>query len=224
MSAPPRIGHADLHVHPSGDAVNVTTPGAVYAALRASGLHVAVLADHDRIDVAAALVARSRSEEISIELVVGEEITTREGHVLGIGLSALVPAGLSMAENRRRPCAGSARRGRSSAAATLPGGVAAPARRAGRGDPHSRPDALETMNPVAALGPRLAPTRRAARRALWVCHGRRSDAHVARAVGRGWTCFHGDSAGDLVAAVRRSETWAEGWRSPVRDVVRRARD
>ena len=51
----------------------------MYAALRSSGLQVAVLADHNRVDVAQALVARSRDEGIPIELVVGEEIATRAG-------------------------------------------------------------------------------------------------------------------------------------------------
>src|SRR5450759_1726774 len=94
----PPVGHADLHVHPSGNAVGAKTPMTVYAALRASDLQVAVLTDHNRVDVARELVARSRDEGIPIGLVVGEEITTREGHLLGVGLTALVPAGLSLAD------------------------------------------------------------------------------------------------------------------------------
>src|SRR5450759_4095278 len=99
----PPVGHADLHVHPSGNAVGAKTPMAVYAALRASDLQVAVLTDHNRVDVARELVARSRDEGIPIGLVVGEEITTREGHLLGVGLTALVAAGLSLADAAALP-------------------------------------------------------------------------------------------------------------------------
>src|SRR5665811_1656732 len=78
MHALPPIGHADLHVHPSGNAASAKTPMTVYAALLASDLQVAVLTDHNRVDVARELVARSRDEGVPIELVVGEEITTRD--------------------------------------------------------------------------------------------------------------------------------------------------
>ena len=225
MQVRPAIGRADLHVHPSGDAASARTPAAVYAALRASDLQVAVLADHDRIEVARALVARSRDEGTSIELVVGEEITTREGHLLGIGLTALVPRGMSLAE---AVAAVHAQGGIAVVAhPLLPPHLAASARRLvelADGDPRSRPDALETMNPVAAWVPgwRRRVERLAARCGCAVVGG--SDAHVARLIGRARTCFRGDTFAALMAAIRSCETWAEGRRSPIWDVVRRARD
>ena len=150
----PPIGHADLHVHPSGHSVGRVTGQTMYEALRSSGLQVAVLADHIRIDVAQALVARARDEGIRIELVVGEEITTRGGHLVGVGLASPVPAGLSLAE--------------AVAAVHEQGGIAiiahpllpAPLAASERllvaltgGDPRCRPDVLEAMNPVAAWLP-----------------------------------------------------------------------
>ena len=48
-------GRADLHIHPSGSRSDARTPMAIYAALRSSGLQVAVLTEHDRIDVAPGL-------------------------------------------------------------------------------------------------------------------------------------------------------------------------
>ncbi len=179
-----------------------------------------MLADHDRIDVAQALVARSREQGIAIELVVGEEITTREGHLLGIGVTALVPAGLSLAET----VAAVHVQGGIAVVAhpLLPPYLAASAHRLvelTEGDPHCRPDALETMNPVGAWVPgwRRRVDRLARRCGYAVVGG--SDAHAARSVGRGRTCFHGDTAADLLAAVLGCETWAEGRRSPIRDVV-----
>jgi predicted metal-dependent phosphoesterase TrpH len=195
---------------------------AVYAALRASDLQVAVLTDHNRVDVARELVARSRDERIPIELVVGEEITTRDGHLLGVGLTALVPAGLSLAD------AVAAVHGQGGIAVIahplLPGNMAASARllvELAEGDPRSRPDALEAMHPMAAWVPGWRRrVERLAQRCRYAIVGG-SDAHVARSVGRGRTGFHGDTEADLMAAIRGRETWAEGRPYPLRDIFRR---
>lgn len=194
---------------------------AVYAALRASGLQVAVLADHNRIGVARELVARSRDEGIAIELVVGEEIATRGGHVVGIGLSAVVPAGLSLAD---AVAAVHAQGGIAVAAhPLLPIPISASARALlalADGDPRRRPDALEAMHPTAAWVPgwRRRVERLAERGGYAVVGG--SDAHLARSVGRGRTGFHGGTLADLLAAVRARETFTEGRRHPLRDIFR----
>ena len=221
MNAPPAIGHADLHVHPSGNAASAKTPMTVYAALLASDLQVAVLTDHNRVDVARELVARSRDEGIPIELVVGEEITTRDGHLLGVGLTARVPAGLSLAD----AVAAVHDQGGIAVVAhpLLPTSMAASARllvKLADGDPRCRPDALEAMHPLAAWVPgwRRRVERLAKRCGYAVVGG--SDAHVARSVGRGRTSFHGDTEAELMAAIRGRETWTEGRPYPIRDIFR----
>src|ERR1019366_354521 len=154
MDGIPPLGSADLHVHPSGDAADARTPMAIYAALLASDLQIAVLADHDRVDVAQELVARSRDERIPIKLVVGEEITTCEGHLLGVGLTARVPAGLSLAET-----VGAVHEQGGIAVVAhplLPIYVAASADllvELAHGDRLCRPDGLEAMHPLAAWLP-----------------------------------------------------------------------
>src|SRR5664280_2640902 len=194
MHAHPPIGHADLHIHPSGDGRSAKTPTAVYAALLASDLQVAVLTDHNRVDVARELVARSRDDGIPIELVVGEEITTRDGHLLGVGLTARVPAGLSLAD----AVAAVHDQGGIAVVARplLPPSIAASARlliELAEGDPRQRPDALEAMHPMAAWMPgwRRRVERLAQRCGYAVVGG--SDAHVPRSVGFGQTCFHGET-------------------------------
>ena len=218
----PPVGHADLHVHPSGNAVSAKTPMAVYAALRASDLQVAVLTDHNRVDVARELVARSRDEGVPIELVVGEEITTRDGHLLGVGLTARVPAGLSLAD----AVAAVHDQGGIAVVAhpLLPTHMAASARllvELAVYDRRQRPDALEAMHPMAAWVPgwRRRVERLAQRCGYAVAGG--SDAHVPRSVGFGQTCFHGETEAALMAAICGRETWAEGRRYPIRDVFRR---
>ena len=195
---------------------------AVYAALRGSDLQVAVLTDHNRVDVAQELVARSRDEGIPIGLVVGEEITTRGGHLLGVGLTARVPAGLSLVD----AVAAVHDQGGIAVVAhpLLPTHMAASAHllvELAEGDLRYRPDALEAMHPVAAWVPGWRRrVERLARRCGYAVVGG-SDAHVARSVGRGRTCFQGDTEAALMAAIRGRETWAEGRRYPIGDIFRR---
>jgi len=218
---PPSTGRADVHIHPSGSWADARTPDAFYDALRVSGLQVAVLTEHDRIDVAEELVARSRNEGLPVELVVGEEITTRQGHLLGIGLSERVPAGRSLAT----AIALIHEQGGIAVAAhpLLPAYMAAPEQllvELAEGDPSSRPDALEAMHPTAAWLPgwRGSVERLATRCGYAVVGG--SDAHAARSVGRVWTSFPGATAADLVAAIRARETSADGRRHSLRDIFR----
>jgi predicted metal-dependent phosphoesterase TrpH len=221
VHAAPATRFADLHVHPAGNARDPGNPQEVYAALCASGLRVAVLADHDRIDVAAELVARSRGEGAPIELIIGEEVTTRQGHVVGIGLSSQVPPGMTLAATV------AAIHGQGGLAVVahplLPPGLAASAPdliALAEGDPIARPDALETMNPVAVWVPGWrSRVERLARRANYAMVGG-SDAHLARSIGRGRTGFRGDGSSGLITAIRLRETWAEGRRSALREVFR----
>jgi predicted metal-dependent phosphoesterase TrpH len=192
---------------------------AMYAALLASDLQVAVLADHDRVAVALELVARSRGEGAPIDLVVGEEITTREGHLVGVGLTTRVPAGLSL----REAVAAVHDQGAIAVVAhpLLPTRMAASAsllRALADGDPRARPDALEAMHPLAAWVPgwRRRVERLADRCGYAVVGG--SDAHVPGSIGRGRTGFHGATATDLAAAIRERSTWTEGRRYSFRDI------
>ncbi|MGH2463831.1 MAG: PHP domain-containing protein [Candidatus Limnocylindrales bacterium] len=221
MDNRPPLGRADLHIHPSGNWADAETTTAIYEALRTSGLQVAVLSEHDRIDVAKALVQRSNDEGISIELVVGEEVTTSQGHLLGIGLSERVPAG--------RPLGVTIALVHEQGAIVvvahplLPAYLAAPGRlliELAEGDPDRRPDALEGMHPTAAWFPgwRRRVERLAGRCGYAVVGG--SDAHTARSVGRVWTSFPGTNATDLYAAIQSRQTSTEGRRHALRDIFR----
>jgi predicted metal-dependent phosphoesterase TrpH len=154
MRQPTSVGSADLHVHPGGEAGSRGAPRAFYNALRASDLRVAVLTDHNRIDVAQELAVRSHEERIAIELIVGEEITTLHGHLLGAGLAALVSPDLSLAE----AVAAVHEQGGIAVVAhpMLPIPTSASARRLRQlsgGDARRRPDALEAMHPLGAWVP-----------------------------------------------------------------------
>jgi predicted metal-dependent phosphoesterase TrpH len=209
---------ADLHIHTSYSD-GAPAPAAVVARAVARGLTVIAITDHDCIDGAleAAAVDPSRCE-----VVVGEEVTTLDGHVLGLFLVEAVAPGMT-AE-------------RTVAAIHDQGGLAVPAHpylrlggAKGVGAPGIglRWDAVEVVNgsPGAWLANREA-RRRASSWAPAETGG--SDAHILDAVGTAVTLFPGRSATHLRAAIAAGTTVAErraaafvGLRTLARSVRRR---
>lgn len=90
----PRI---DLHTH------SVASPdGALtvhdYTTMLASGkLNYIAVTDHDRIDFATRLRA-----ELGPQIIVGQEVTTRDGEIIGLYLHRKIRAGLSARETAER--------------------------------------------------------------------------------------------------------------------------
>jgi predicted metal-dependent phosphoesterase TrpH len=87
-------GRADLHVHTAWSD-GAQTPAAV---VRAAAGRVDVLAITDHDEIRGAFEARAYAEqhpELGVEVVVGEEVSTLNGHVIGLWLERAVPRGLS---------------------------------------------------------------------------------------------------------------------------------
>ena len=204
-------GRADLHVHTlASDGVDGIEAILDFAVAHPD-LDVLGIADHERIDAAVAARALARARGLRIEIVVGEEVTTREGHLLAL-----------FVEERLRPFR--------SMRTTIgeiheQGGIAIPAhplfpyplcaqgwtlrRLLAAGDPRVRPDALEAFNPTT-FG-RLVHERVGA---FAAAHGLptvgNSDAHEAAAIGTGFTTFPGRTAEDVRAAILAGTTGWEG--------------
>jgi predicted metal-dependent phosphoesterase TrpH len=91
-------GRADLHVHTVWSD-GAQRPEAILKAVRGR-LDVVAITDHD--EIRGALQARDWARghpELSVEVVVGEEISTLNGHLLGLFLEERVPPGLSAVES-----------------------------------------------------------------------------------------------------------------------------
>ena len=88
----------DLHCHTSASFDSLATPEAVLRAAAARGLTHLAITDHDRID--GALEASSRVEAVApgLEVIVGQEIRTTAGDLIGVFLREAIAPGLSPAD------------------------------------------------------------------------------------------------------------------------------
>jgi predicted metal-dependent phosphoesterase TrpH len=88
----------DLHVHTSASFDSIASPESVVRAAASRGLTHIAITDHDRIDgaVTAREIARTAAPELTV--IVGQEIRTRDGDLIGAFLDRDVPSGLPPAE------------------------------------------------------------------------------------------------------------------------------
>lgn len=91
------MGKADLHIHTtySYDS-SCTVPAVLDWAANIAGLDVIAITDHDVFD--GALEAVDLAPHYGIQVIPGCEITTTEGHLLGLFMKKAVPAGHSLLE------------------------------------------------------------------------------------------------------------------------------
>ena len=101
------LGHADVHVHTKYSGVtehgilrfpeSVSNPNDVVRIAKRVNLDIVCITDHNSI--LGALKAKNFAKEHDcVEVVVGEEISTADGEIIGLFLNELVPPGLSVEE------------------------------------------------------------------------------------------------------------------------------
>ena len=202
------LGVADLHIHTlASDGVSGVED--VLAAAIARRLDVIAIADHERID--AAVVARRLAQERGspMAVIVGEEITTRNGHLVGLFMTHRIKPWGTMRDAVARVhdqggiCI--------VAHPLVPYPLCASERTIRRmldeADPARHPDAIEAFNPTTA---RMRWSRRVPAFVddVALAAVASSDAHHADLVGRAITRFPGSSEDDLRAAIlARTTTW-----------------
>jgi predicted metal-dependent phosphoesterase TrpH len=202
------VGKADLHIHTNHSDGEPTVRAVLDTVAARGDIAVIAITDHDTI--AGAVKARALLAEggYRFEVIVGEEVTTRDGHVVGFFLhEAIAPdqsaaatiaaihaqGGLAFAPHpffNDRPLR--TRREMESVgvlAASLPF------------------DAIEVDNSTPFLEWANARARRFA-----ACHNRptlgASDAHILAAIGKSYTSFPGTTAADLRAAISAGQCHA----------------
>ena len=95
------MSRADLHVH-TVHSDGSSTPLQVLRAARGRGLAVIAITDHDTITGALEAAEIAEHDPELPAVVVGEEVSSRAGHIVGLFLTSRVAAGLSAGETVAR--------------------------------------------------------------------------------------------------------------------------
>jgi len=198
---------ADLHIHSNHSDGLARIPEIMDHVQEMTDLRVIAITDHNTIE--GALFAKSLEDMYDFEVIVGEEISSRSGHVIGLYLEQHVPAGLSLVETITRI--------REQDGIVM---IPHPFSNQGVFGPFGRTmfreaanelafQALEVYNSIPYLGwaNRIASKVFAGGNGIAATGG--SDAHVLQGIGSGYTLFRGSSAADLRVSIDRFETRAE---------------
>ena len=225
------MGRADLHIH-SLASDGISSVAEILAAAEVARLDVIAITDHERMD--AALAAHSIAEQAGsrVKVIVGEEVTTRSGHVIGLFMRERIrPWGSLRATIARIHEQGGL--------AVIPHPlVPYPLCVSGRAvralmddrDPIFHPDAIEAFNASTARmrWSRGAP---AFAREVGLTALAGSDAHRAADVGHAVTTFPGSTPDDIRTAISAGTTewsgdaytWRRQWDMFVRQQHKNAR-
>jgi predicted metal-dependent phosphoesterase TrpH len=176
-----------------------------------TNLDVAAITDHERIDGAQRAVEIHAANGYSFDLVVGEEITTRRGHVVALFLTDRVPALRPLPETLERIHDQGGIAFAAHPLAMLIPSLGVRSLRALHDDPDERRrlDGIELFNPSTAGRVRF-DERRQLNRELGLAELGNSDAHVPEGIGTGWTWFNGTTAEAYRSAVSERQTEAAG--------------
>ncbi|MFZ5879968.1 MAG: PHP domain-containing protein [Chloroflexota bacterium] len=88
------MGYADLHIHSTYSPDSATTVRAILKQAADSELDVIAVTDHD--EIRGSLEARDLAPQYGIESIPGVEVSTAEGHVIGLFIEAMPPVGASL--------------------------------------------------------------------------------------------------------------------------------
>jgi predicted metal-dependent phosphoesterase TrpH len=218
------MAKADLHLH-TDFSDGLHAPRQVVKAASKAGLQIIAVTDHDTMEGALRAKEYSlRRPDLGVQVILGEEVSTLNGHVIGLFLEKFVPARLSAK--------------RTVELIHQQGGLAVLAHPfhmyTGKQSDHHRAvellsdipfDGIETINHGDALSfwsnKKAQKIMSHHRLAAIGC----SDAHNSRFIGMGYTEFEGDTMEDLRAAILTRRTQARYNRSwKVGDILVHLRD
>jgi predicted metal-dependent phosphoesterase TrpH len=209
-------GLADLHMHTMYSDGTGTVEDVLDFAQKRTSLDVIAITDHDTIE--GALYARDlvQKRRYRFELIIGEEISTREGHLLALFLEKPIAPGMSIE--------------RSIDEVHAQGGIAVVAHPFNRvfrhsvqrsvmnrllAQPEVHPDGVETLNgSFAGIGSSQLAMSLVRGVYHWAETGS-SDAHTPTAIGCARTIFNGATAEDLRTSILSRQTSPIGtfWRT-----------
>ena len=198
---------ADLHIHSSHSDGLARIPEIMEHVQNETDLSIIAITDHNTMD--GAYFAKSLEDMYDFDVVLGEEISSKSGHIIGLYIEEEIPAGLSATETL-------ARINEQDGIAIIPHpfsnrGIFGPFGRshfgAALGDMAFH--ALEVYNSIPYLvwANRVAAKMFTGGQGIAATGG--SDAHVLQGIGQGYTLFKGSTAEDLRTGINDLSTRAE---------------
>lgn len=205
-------GWADMHIHSLYSDGTASVRQILDHIERHTELDVAAITDHERIDGALRAADLHAAGDYSFDLVVGEEVTTRQGHVVALFITERIPALRPIEETLHRIHAQGGIAIAAHPMAPVPLSLGRRSLRRVRDHEHEDVylDAIELFNPSYA-----GRVRQGARLALNAAElglpgVGNSDAHVLAGIGTGFTAFRGSTAQEYRRAIEAGEVAAEG--------------
>jgi len=219
-------GRADMHIHSLYSDGTASVTQILEHVEQHTDLDVIAITDHERIDGALRACELHAGGAHSFDLVIGEEVTTRRGHVLALFVTERIPALRPLAETLHAIHAAGGVAIAAHPLAPLPLSVGKRSLRGVRDHAHEDVyfDALELFNPSYAGRTRQGARLELNAAELGLPGVGNSDAHVLEGIGTGFTTFAGHTATDYRAALLAGDVTADGahWTSTHNvDVYRR---
>lgn len=219
-------GAADMHLHSLYSDGTASVAQILEHVERRTTLDVIAVTDHERVDGALRAAELHGAGDFSFDLVVGEEITTRRGHVLALFVTERIPALRPLEETLHAIHAAGGIAIAAHPLAPVPLSVGKRSLRRVRDHDHEDVyfDAIELFNPSYAGRVRQGARLDLNAAELGLPGVGNSDGHVLEGIGTGFTTFPGHTAEDYRAAILAGTVTAEGahWSSSHNvDVYRR---
>lgn len=214
---PPMKGRADVHVHTKYSGLtrieflkvpdSVSEPREVVKVAERKGLNVLCVTDHNSLRGA----LKAREIPSKVEVVLGEEILTPGGEILGLFLQEAVPPGLSPEETIDRIHA-------QGGVAVAPHPFSSRCKCLGSAVSRLDLDGIEVLNSMHIDGYSNAFAKQAFSSSEMAMLGG-SDAHHYSMVGNAYTTFEGTSGEELRKAIIKGTTDSGGAQTPLREIV-----
>jgi predicted metal-dependent phosphoesterase TrpH len=209
------MSRADIHIHTRYSGVgrlgplrfpeSISDPKDVVKKAHSMGFRVICITDHNSIE--GALIAKEHARFYKdFEVVVGEEISSADGEVVGLFLSEEIPPGLSIDETM-----GNIRKQGGLVIAPHPFSLHCPA--LGSRINELDIDGIETLNAGHIDGYANNKASEWSDQGRWANLGG-SDSHTLSTIGDAYTLFEGETAEDLRRSILRKNTEVRGgaWR------------
>lgn len=207
------LSKADLHIHSLHSDGKPTISEILDYVENKTDLDCIAITDHDTIVGAFEAQELMKRKKYRFELILGEEISSKEGHILGLFLTKEIPAGLSAPEVLKNiheqnglavashPFVYSRLRHDS---LIIMDGVGPATLIKNR----HKFNGIEIVNATPTLNDENLRASALNKSILGLAETGSSDAHILEAIGRGYTLFEGKSAKDLKRAILAHQTQA----------------